>query len=150
VGFTSGVGREAPLFALEAANGDRVELAQFQGDWFPVIVFVPREADETVKALAQLDGAGDTFWGLRGQVLAVTVGDRAAAEAIDEAAGKLRFPLLADDGSVAAKYGALADDGTVRPMAFIVDRAGKIVWMGEGWAALRPQKLVAALRDVAR
>lgn len=150
MGFKSGVGREAPLFALEAANGDRVELAQFQGDWFPVIVFVPREADETVRVLGQLNGVGDTLWGLRGQLLAVTVGDREAAAALDEAAGRLGFPLLADDGTVARKYGALADDGAVRPMAFIVDRAGKVVWMGEGWAALRPPRLVAALRDVAR
>ena len=48
----------------------------------------------------------------------------------------LAFPLLPDDGSVAQMYGALRPDGTARPMAFIIDRAGKIVWTGDGAAAL--------------
>jgi hypothetical protein len=35
-------------------------------------------------------------------------------------------------------------------MAFIVDRAGKIVWTGEGAVALKPATLVAAFQQVAR
>jgi hypothetical protein len=38
----------------------------------------------------------------------------------------------------------------VRPMVFIIDRAGKIVWTGEGEAALKAPRLVAAFRDVVR
>jgi len=35
-------------------------------------------------------------------------------------------------------------------MAFIVDRAGKIVWTAEGDGALKPASLMAAFREVAR
>ena len=48
------------------------------------------------------------------------------------------------------QYGALRGDGAVRPMAFVVDRAGKIVWTGEGAAALTEEALVAAFRRVVR
>ena len=47
-------------------------------------------------------------------------------------------------------YGALRADGTARPMAFIIDRAGKIVWTGDGAAALTTQSLLAAFRQVVR
>jgi len=47
-------------------------------------------------------------------------------------------------------YGALKDDGTMRPMVHIIDRAGKIVWSGEGAAALKAPKLLAAFREVVR
>ena len=56
----------------------------------------------------------------------------------------LAFPRRPDDGSVARLYGALKQDGTQRPMAFIIDRAGKIVWSGEGKAALEAPQLIAA------
>ena len=62
----------------------------------------------------------------------------------------LAFPLLPDDGSVAQMYGALRPDGTARPMAFIIDRAGKIVWTGDGAAAFTAPALVAAFRQVVR
>jgi hypothetical protein len=55
-----------------------------------------------------------------------------------------------DDGSVARLYGALREDGTARPMAFIIDRAGKVVWTGDGAAALTAPALVAAFRQVVR
>ena len=35
-------------------------------------------------------------------------------------------------------------------MAFIIDRAGKIVWTGEGGSALTAPELLAAFRDVVR
>jgi len=62
----------------------------------------------------------------------------------------LAFPLLTDDGSVAKQYGALRKDGTARPMAFIIDRAGKIVWTGDGATALTAPALLAAFRKVVR
>jgi hypothetical protein len=36
------------------------------------------------------------------------------------------------------------------PTAFIIDRAGKIVWTGEGSDAVDPAVLERALRDVVR
>ena len=57
---------------------------------------------------------------------------------------------MPDDGAIAAAYGALWADNEPRTMAFIVDRAGKIVWTGEGDEALGPTVLLDAFREVAR
>ena len=40
--------------------------------------------------------------------------------------------------------------GELRPMVFVVDRAGKIVWSAEGAEALVPDAIVAAFRQVVR
>lgn len=149
MGYTFGVGREAPAFTISAVGGSEINLRQYRGDWFPVLVFVPA-ADEAGQALEKLSSAAGTLWGLRGQVLAVCVAGRDDATTLAGSGHGLAFPLLPDDGSVAKAYGALRDDGTVRPLAFIVDRAGKIVWSGEGASELDPSTLLAAFRQVAR
>jgi len=150
VGYDFGVGREAPTFTLSAADGSEVNLKQYRGDWFPVLVFVPAKAPSTAQALKGLSSAADTFWGLRGQLVGVCDAVSDDVKALAESIGGLAFPLLPDDGSVARLYGALNKDGTTRPMAFIVDRAGKIVWSGEGEAALKAPRLIAAFRQVVR
>ena len=94
--------------------------------------------------------AADTIWGLRGQLLGICDAGRDEVKALADRVEGLSFPLLPDDGSVAQAYGALKKNGEVRPMAFIVDRAGKIVWTGEGVSALKPAALTAAFREVAR
>ena len=148
MGYTFGVGREAPAFAISAVDGNEINLRQYRGDWFPVLVFLPSQADAAGQALQRLGTAAGALWGLRGQLLAVCVASR--ADAAELAGPAPTFPLLPDDGSVARAYGALREDGTVRPLAFIIDRAGKIVWSGEGAAALDPAALRAAFRQVVR
>ena len=150
MGYSFGVGREAPTFTISAADGSEINLKQYRGDWFPVLVFVPTQAAETAAALAQLSAAADTIWGLRGQLLGICDGGRDRVIELAAEVESLSFPLLPDDGRVAQAYGALKQSGEVRPMAFIVDRAGKIVWMSEGDAALKPASLMTAFREVAR
>jgi peroxiredoxin len=150
VGYDFGVGREAPTFTLSAVDGSEIGLEQYRGDWFPVLVFVPTQAPDTAQVLQQLGSAADTLWGLRGQLLGVCDAGHEAVRALAAAAPGLSFPLLPDDGTVGRLYGALKADGSVRPMAFVVDRAGKIVWSGEGDAALKAPKLIAAFRSVVR
>lgn len=150
MGYNFGVGREAPTFVLSAADGSEINLNQYRGDWFPVLVFVPTTAADVPDTLGQLSSAADTLWGWRGQLIGIC---DAGADDVRELAGRvegLSFPLVADDGRVAQAYGALRPTGEVRPMAFVVDRSGKIVWTGEGEAALRPAALVAAFRQIAR
>lgn len=152
MGYDFGVGREAPTFTLTAADGSEISLTQYRGDWFPVVVFVPALAAGTPELLGQLSKAADTFWGLRGQLVGIC---DAGSDELGELAAQvpdLSFPLLADDGEVALAYGARrqAQGGAVRHMAFIIDRAGKIVWMGEGEGSLKASKLLAAFRDVVR
>lgn len=150
MGYNFGVGREAPTFTISAADGSEINLKQYRGDWFAVLVFVPVQAPGAAKALEQLSAAAGTLWGLRGQLVGICDAGRDDLKTLAESVEGLSFPLLPDDGTVAQAYGALKKDGTVRPMAFVVDRAGKIVWIGEGEAALRPAKLVSAFRDVVR
>ena len=150
MGYDFGVGREAPTFSLSAVDGSEITLNQYRGDWFPVLVFVPTRAPGAAQTLLQLSAAADTLWGLRGQLVGVCDGGRDAAKALAQGVPSLAFPLLPDDGGLARQYGALRDDGALRPMAFIIDRAGKIVWTGEGEAALESPRLIAAFRRVAR
>ena len=150
MGYNFGVGREAPTFTISAVDGSEINLKQYRGDWFAVLAFVPTQAAETAAALAQLSSAADTLWGLRGQLLGICDSGRDEVKKLATEVEGLSFPLLLDDGRVAQAYGALKQSGAMRPMAFIVDRAGKIVWTGEGTSALKPATLVAAFREVAR
>ena len=150
MGYNFGVGREAPTFTISAVDGNEINLRQYRGDWFAVLTFVPTQAAGTVAALAQLSAAADTLWGLRGQLLGICDAGRDEVKKLAEDVEGLSFPLLPDDGRVAQSYGALKKSGEVRPMTFIVDRAGKIVWMAEGDAALKPASLMTAFREVAR
>lgn len=149
MGYNFGVGRQAPTFAISAVDGNEVALKQYRGDWCPVLVFIPTGSPDAAQTLKQLGGACDTLWGMRGQLVGICDGGRDAAADLAAAAGAV-FPLLPDDGATARQYGALKEDGTLRPMAFIIDRAGKIVWGGEGQAALKAAKLLAAFRQVVR
>jgi peroxiredoxin len=150
VGYDFGVGREAPTFTLSAVDGNEIKLSQYRGDWFPVLVFVPTQAPDAAQTLAQLSKAAATFWGLRGQLVGICDAGRDDCVRLAGRVEELAFPLLPDDGAVAQSYGALKADGTARPMAFIIDRAGKIVWTGEGEAALKSPRLLAAFRQVVR
>jgi peroxiredoxin len=151
VGYTFGVGREAPKFDLAAHDGSRVSLAQFRGDWFPVVVFFGADAAAAEAATTGLNGIAEQLWGLRGQAVGIVHGDDAAARLVAEQAGHADFPLLADpDAAVARAFGACDATGVVRPHVVIVDRAGKIAWSADGAEALRPAALLAALRSAVR
>jgi peroxiredoxin len=151
VGYNFGVGRAAPIFALKAHDGSEIDLRQYRGDWFPVLVFFSRLAPGASRRLSALSQEAATLWGLRAQLLGVTTGDAAELRSFADAVSGLSFPLLADDGTVAASFGAgRAVVGDAPPMVVVVDRAGKVVWMGEGEDDLDPKVVVAALRSVVR
>lgn len=151
MGYTFGVGREAPAFVLTAVDGSEINLRQYRGDWLPVLVFMPAGTPDAPKKLEELAKAADTLWGLRGQVLVLSDAGRDELAKWDEEAGGVAVPLLADDGAVAAAYGARSRaSGALEARAVIVDRAGKIVWMAEGDEAFKPAAILAAFRTVAR
>lgn len=150
MGYYSGVGRAAPTFSLTAVDGSEIKLHQYRGDWFPVLAFIPTQSPGAAEVLEQLSGAADALWGLRGQLVALCDAGRDECKTLAAQVPGLAFPLLPDDGSVARQYGALRKDGSVRPMAFVVDRAGKIVWTGEGAESLTPAVLIEAFRQVVR
>jgi peroxiredoxin len=140
VGYIFGVGREAPLFSLTAHDGTVVSLSNYRGDWYPVIVFFAADAVGIDDYLRALNTAAAGLWGVRGQVMAIAV---ASAEELRELAGRvgsLVIPLLADaDGAVARLYGAWDKERSdCTPLAYIADRAHKIVWAENGDSALPP------------
>ncbi len=150
MGYDFGVGRAAPAFTLTAVDGSEIKLNQYRGDWFPVLAFIPTREQGAAELLEQLSQAADSLWGLRGQIIGICDAGRKDCEALAARVPGLAFPLLPDDGRVAELYGALRKDGSARPMAFIVDRAGKIVWTGDGPAALTAPALLAAFREIVR
>jgi peroxiredoxin len=160
VGYNFGVGREAPQFDLTAHDGSRVSLRQYRGDWFAAVVFLGADPAAAAAETTALSAVADRLWGWRGQLVGLLHGDEAALQAVAAKAGQAAFPLLADpDAAVARAFGAFdAKGGRVRPSAVIVDRSGKIVWSADGGpasadgglAAVDPDALVSAMRDVAR
>ncbi len=147
--FTFGVGREAPAFTLGALDGSEINLKQYRGDFWPVVAFLPASLPDAVKRLAAMNTLSESLWGLRGQVLVVSDGDRESLAKLAEQVPALTIPVLPDDGRVATAYGA-ARDGELRAQTVIVDRAGKIVWMAEGDEAFKPAAIVDAFRKIAR
>lgn len=149
---TFGVGRQAPAFTLPAAGDGEISLAAYRGDWFPVIVFFRHDDPAAAAALATLSGAADRLWGVRGQLLGVADADTSALQRLASGAGGLAFPLLADeDGAVARAYGSWDEaEARVVPTAWIVDRAGKLVWSAGCEAIPAPRELMDAFRDVVR
>jgi peroxiredoxin len=152
VGYNFGVGRKAPDFALTSQDGDRVTLTQYRGDWFVAVVFYADGLAGAADNVTALSKAGTNLWGQRTQIVGVVRGDLDAAKALAGSAAEAAFPLLADeDGAVARAFGATDAAGTTRNYVALVDRAGKIVWIGDG--RLQPVKLneiTEALRDIAR
>ena len=150
MGYAFGVGREAPAFVLSAVDGSEINLRQYRGDWFPVLVFMPAATPDAPKKLEALSKAAGSLWGLRGQVVVISDATREElAKWADKVPG-LAVPLVPDDGTVATAYGAQPRGGVLEPRAVIVDRAGKIVWMAEGDEAFKPAAITQAFRKVAR
>ena len=140
MGYNFGVGREAPLFSLTAHDGTVVSLSHYRGDWYPAIVFFDAGAVGIDDYLRTLNDAAVGLWGVRGQVMAIGV---ASVEELRDLAGRvgsLAIPLLADaDGAVARLYGAWDKERSdCTPLAYIADRAHKIVWAENGDSSLPP------------
>ena len=150
MGYAFGVGREAPSFVLTAIDGNEINLRQYRGDGFAVLVFMPVATPDAPKKLEALSKAAGSLWGMRGQVVVLSDAGRDELTKWDEDAGGVGVPLISDDGAVATAYGARPRDGALEPRTVIVDRAGKIVWMAEGDEAFQPAAITAAFRDVAR
>lgn len=152
MGYRFGVGREAPVFSATAHDGSEFSLKQYRGDWMPVLVFIPAASPAAPKQLAALSAAAGQLWGLRGQLVGVLDAGVDQVLRLAEQAGGVAFPLLADSQGVLAKmFGAWnARDSRLDPLAYIVDKTGKIVWAGEGVQALAPATLTAAFLRVAR
>ncbi len=123
------VGGAAPDFTLTDTAGNEVSLSDFEGkvvvlEWLnPDCPFVVRHYKAgTMKSLAEKYGEKDVVW--------LTINSTnymdAEANAKFKAANQLPYPILVDqDGAVGHLY-----DAKTTPHMYIIDGAGKIVYMG--------------------
>lgn len=146
MGYRSGVGREAPAFSLPSQDGTVVALKDYRGDWSPVVVLLA-DAGQAEAAVAALTAALPQLWGMRSKPVLIVAGP---ADATLIAAAGAQFPVLADpQGEVARRFGAWsAVRARPQTATAIVDKSGKIVWMGEGSAALDTRVWLDALQSV--
>ena len=148
MGSTFGVGREAPAFSLASHDGTVVALKDYRGEWSPVVVFLP-DAGQAPAVIESLTATLTQLWGVRSKPILIVAG---AADVTLAAAAGAGFPVLADPaGDVARRFGAWSP-AQARPLTAtaIVDKTGKIVWMGEGAAALDTTVMIDALQSVVR
>lgn len=124
---TAQIGQTAPAFSLEDQAGNKIQLSDYAGktvvlEWFnPNCPFVVRHYDaKTMTALA--DKHQDVVW------LAIATGDSAKGGDSKKFAMQhgIPYPILKDtNGQVAKAYGA-----KTTPHMYIIDKTGKLVYMG--------------------
>lgn len=118
-------GEAAPAFALPDAEGRIHRLADYRGRWL-LLYFYPRDFTPgcTLEACALRDAWPD----LEAAVLGVSLDPPARHRRFARRLG-LPFPLLSDDGTVAAAYEALWRLGPwrlTRRRSFLIDPEGRI------------------------
>lgn len=136
-------GEQAPDFRLKSVSGKTVSLAEFRDKSAVVILFIP-EAWSTLSSaqLAECNAAQETLKGDDAVILAVSVEGLSSLRAWTEKAGQISFPVLSDfwpHGAVAKKYGVLRSDGDTERAAFLVDKTGRVRYIGIQNIDAKPQ-----------
>lgn len=128
------VGEQAPDFSLKSTSGDTVTLSQFRDKNNVVISFIP-EAWTTISSeqLPAYNAAQDTFRSDDTVILIISAESLPSLYAWTSMMESLWFPVLSDfwpHGAVAKKYGVLRTDGITERATFVVDKRGKIRYIG--------------------
>ncbi len=123
------VGTKAPDFALPDANGDLVQLSDYQGKNV-VLVFYPLDWSPACSdQLSLYEEDIEEFERANVHLIAISV-DSIYSHGAWAAVRGLTFPLLADfhpKGEVARQYGVMRDsDGFAERALYIIDADGKI------------------------
>ena len=128
------VGEQAPDFTLKSITGKSVTLSEFREKNNVVISFIP--AAWAAICSDQWPGyniAKDIFQKNDAVLLGISVDNIPALHAWVTQMDGLWFPVLSDfwpHGAVAGKYGVLRSDGIAERAVFIVDKKGKIRFIG--------------------
>ncbi|HNY65924.1 MAG TPA: redoxin domain-containing protein [Deltaproteobacteria bacterium] len=128
------VGEQAPDFSLKAVSGKMVTLSEYRDKSNVVIFFIPESwTSLSSEQLFQYNAAQETFRMGNTVILAISVESLPALFSWTSQMGALWFPVLSDfwpHGAVAKKYGVLRSDGIAERAAFIVDKKGRIRYIG--------------------
>lgn len=143
------VGEQAPDFTLKSISGKSVSLSDFRDKSNVVISFVP--AAWTPICSDQWPGynvAHEAFKKTNTVVLGISVDNIPSLYAWTIQMDGLWFPVLSDfwpHGAVAKKFGVLRSDGIAERAIFIIDKKGKIRYIGLQDINVRP-----ALEEIVR
>ena len=136
------VGEMAPDFTLKSITGKAVTLSEFRERNNVVISFIP--AAWAAFCSDQWPGynvAKEVFQKNDAVVLGISTDNVPALYAWTTQMDGLWFPVLSDfwpHGAVASKYGVLRSDGIAERAVFIVDKKGKIRYIGLQDINVRP------------
>lgn len=148
------VGEQAPDFTLKSLSGEMISLADYRGKNNVVISFIP--AAWTPICSDQWPGyniAQEVFRKHDAVILGISTDNIPSLYAWTSQMDGLWFPVLSDfwpHGEVAKKYGVLRSDGTADRTLIIVDKKGKIRYIGLHDINKRPplEELVHELEKV--
>jgi peroxiredoxin len=136
------VGEMAPDFTLKSITGKTVTLSEFREKNNVVISFIP--AAWAAICSDQWPGyniAKEIFQKNDAVVLGISIDNIPTLQAWTTQMDGLWFPVLSDfwpHGAVASKYGVLRSDGIAERAVFIVDKKGKIRYIGLQDINVRP------------
>jgi peroxiredoxin len=127
----------APAFALPAAGGGSVTLAQYRGRPLLVVCYLGFGCLRCVEQLKALQPRQQDLRALGVEVVAIGTDPLARARAALQALGegeRLDFPILADPGLQAFRAWRAYDDFEAMPLhgMFLVDAAGQVRWQDVG------------------
>lgn len=117
------VGDLLPSFTLRATDGKELRRVDFKGRVHLVLLFLDApDCARCRRLLARLSELHDALWDEQARVLAIVPASRRAG--LNDAPP---FPLLPDDGRVAARYGVIGNTGEPLAALFVADRYGEVV-----------------------
>lgn len=147
------VGEQAPNFTLGSVSGKMVSLSDYREKSNVVISFIP--AAWTPICSDQWPGyhaARDVFRKHNTVILGISVDNIPTLYAWTTQMGGLWFPVLSDfwpHGETAKKYGVLRSDGIAEMVVFIVDKKGRIRFIGLQDINVKPP-LEEIIREIER
>lgn len=148
------VGEQAPDFTLRSISGKTITLSEFREKDNVVISFIPAAwAQVCSEQWPGYNIAQKVFRENDAVILGISVDNIPTLSAWTMQMDGLWFPVLSDfwpHGAVASKYGVLRSDGVAERAVFIVDKKGKICYIGLQDINVRPplEEIVKELEKI--
>jgi peroxiredoxin len=137
------LGQPAPNFQLESLTGERVRLEDLRGK-VVLLDFWATWCGPCLRAMPEIEQVHKAFGDDSVVVLGVNQGDeREAAQQTVQERGTTFAHLLDKDGSIGDAFGALAIPHTV-----LIDKAGNIQQIHQGYSPALGQRLIADIRKL--
>ncbi len=128
------VGEQAPDFSLKSISGKSVSLSDYKDVSNVVIAFIPSSwTTLSAQQMPSYNASQEIFRRNNTVLLGISVDNIPALYSWTMMMDGVWFPVLSDfwpHGAVAKKYGVLRSDGITERALFIVDKKGRIRYIG--------------------